>query len=220
MQAEWGKYAEFFSKYSENPNLDCKKFVFPKVVSLINVKNKSLLDFGCGVGTYARMFRSRGARVAAYDLATNMVKTAISTGQNMGIKYFYRLNDIQTVFDIIFCQMVLVANNKNMMELAVEQIAQLLKEGRIGIFVNVNHRKIGKKFKDFYSILPEEKTIGAPYKTLVCIDEKWLTFTDYYYTDQYFQEMFLKYNLKEIHREVIKEQYLLQIVRKIEKNGI
>lgn len=80
----------------------------PAIRSLLpNLKNKSILDLGCGYGENCRYFIKEGAKeVIGVDISENMLKTALKENTDSRIKYLrIDINDISTInkkFDIVY----------------------------------------------------------------------------------------------------------------------
>jgi ubiquinone/menaquinone biosynthesis C-methylase UbiE len=85
----------------------------PNTLSLLpDVKNKKILDAGCGPGKYAEILLTRGADVTGIDLSENMIEEAIARNKGKGS---FRVHDItapmdfleDNSFDIVICPLVL-----------------------------------------------------------------------------------------------------------------
>jgi len=64
---------------------------YPAALKLLgNVKDKKILDIGCGDGTFTRMLARRGAKVIGYDPSAKQIDEAQKTEdhEQLGIKYF------------------------------------------------------------------------------------------------------------------------------------
>lgn len=216
MQNPWDQYVEFFAEYSSQEDLDCKRLVIPRVRgSLGNLEAKTLLDFGCGVGEYSRMFSDLGAVVSAYDLSEKMIQKAISLNRCKKVEYVSDLESLgNQQFDIVYCQMVLVVLDIDTIETVIKIISSRLKTDGKAVFINTNPDSIGLEFKDFYSPEIIDRVIGAPYKTIVRTGNESITVTDYHYTARFLEQLYQKYNMAIIDEEVIQQQHLLQIVEK------
>ncbi len=89
-------YAEYASAYADaiEANIYNAQFERPSLLALLpDVKNKSVLDLGCGPGVYAQILTQRGARVTAVDGSAEMVAiTSDRLGPSVNC-YQQNLND-------------------------------------------------------------------------------------------------------------------------------
>lgn len=74
---------------------------------LPNVKNKSILDLGCGAGDMDKYFINEGAkRVLATDISENMINVANAVNNHENIEYkVLKMEDISSInekFDIVY----------------------------------------------------------------------------------------------------------------------
>ena len=61
---------------------------YPVVTDLLgNVNGKSVLDYGCGTGTFSRFLQSKKASVTGVDVSENMIEVAKSNSSDK-IAYF------------------------------------------------------------------------------------------------------------------------------------
>lgn len=65
------EFDERMNKYDVNRRLD---IVFNEFLHKVGLKNKKLLDAGCGTGLFAKEACLRGARVTALDIGANLLK--------------------------------------------------------------------------------------------------------------------------------------------------
>ena len=71
----------------------------PNTLSLLpDVKNKKILDAGCGPGKYAEILMGRGATVTGIDLSDNMIEEAIARNQGNGS---FRVHDLTTPMNFL-----------------------------------------------------------------------------------------------------------------------
>lgn len=111
----WDKHAvEFTSKYGENGDLHREIFLNPTILDLIeSVKDKRVMDAGCGEGYLSRMLAGLGANIIGVDYSENMLKIANErTSEELGIQFFHenceelsRFEDES--FDLIVSNMVI-----------------------------------------------------------------------------------------------------------------
>jgi 2-polyprenyl-3-methyl-5-hydroxy-6-metoxy-1,4-benzoquinol methylase len=105
-------YNEWSKKYDTDSNLLI--FLEEKVSNSFigNVKNKEVLDYGCGTGRYAIKLAKQGARVTAIDFSSEMLKKAKIKANNQKVKIDFSKQDISKYstnkkFDLIISMLVL-----------------------------------------------------------------------------------------------------------------
>lgn len=128
-------------------------FIMPTMFQLLkNVKDKKVLDLGCGEGGYARELARKGAEVVAIDCSEKVIQYAVKQAEreSLSIKHYIRnSNDLFDIadssFDIVLCSMMLMDCED--FEGTVKEIVRVLKpEGRLFASVlhpcfNGNHEK-------------------------------------------------------------------------------
>ena len=148
--------------YSDFVEFDpCKRFVqYPEAIRLLgNLKNKRVLDVGCGSGFLTREIAQSGAKVVAYDVSEKQIELAIKVG-GQNIKYLVadpvniekKLGD-SSLFDKAISNLVLhYAKDKNHLIKFFSSTFNLLKEKGVfvAIFTNPNYNKLGKKIYNRY----------------------------------------------------------------------
>lgn len=90
------KRRDYFAKtyaasHTEQGDLHKEVFLTPTLLSLIgDVKNKKVLDAGCGEGYFSRLLASSDALVTAVDYSKNMLEIAKErTPSHLPIDYRY-----------------------------------------------------------------------------------------------------------------------------------
>jgi 2-polyprenyl-3-methyl-5-hydroxy-6-metoxy-1,4-benzoquinol methylase len=136
----WGAFADTYSKnHTEQGDLHKEVFLNPTLFSLMgNVKNKKVLDAGCGEGYLSRILSKSGATVAAIDYTPRMIEIAKErTPNDLLIDYEQgNCEDLNTLgdksFDLIVSNMVIqdLANY----EKAFQEMYRLLVDGGHFIF--------------------------------------------------------------------------------------
>lgn len=212
---EWEERAMFFAMYATKNKKREKALIFPHILDLVDIKRRSVLDFGCGVGTYCKLFKRYGARVTGYDVAPTMIRLAKKINSDLGITYTSRLEKLRGKrFDYVYCSMVLVTLPNYELVPTLSTLASFLKKGGKGILINTNTSTLGQRFSEFSSKPPSKRRNGAAYKTSIRYGNKQITVTDHYYTARYLEKSFLAARLKILYREVIGKQYVLHLVEK------
>ena len=136
----WDQNAEIITaNYSEQGDLHREVLLNPTLFKLVeNVKQKNILDAGCGEGYLSRIFAKSGASVVAVDFSKNMLDIARKkTPKEHNIKYHYGnceklefLDDES--FDIIVSNMVI--QDLENYKAAIKEMYRLLKSGGNFVF--------------------------------------------------------------------------------------
>ncbi len=105
--------------------------------NLGNIKNKKILDLGCGAGEAAVFFATKGANVTATDISQNMLNAV----NELAKKYSVKVNTVKSdsdkinlpdnTFDIVYASNLLHHININF---TLNEVKRILKNG--GIFVS------------------------------------------------------------------------------------
>lgn len=136
----WDEYADEMSKaYSRDGDLNRKHLLNPAIFSLIdNIKNKKILDAGCGEGYLSRLLAERGASVVGVDYSKNMIQAAkTKTNRTLNIEYIHgnceQLDFLQdNSFEIVVSNMVIhdLANYQK----AFTEVYRLLQKDGLFVF--------------------------------------------------------------------------------------
>jgi len=104
-----------------------------------DVKNKRILDAGCGIGLYSLELANKGAQVTGVDINTKKITIAQNLANKMKIKnVFFERGDLTNLklksdyFDKIICSDVLEHIKND--EKAVKELFRVLKKGGEIIF--------------------------------------------------------------------------------------
>ena len=121
----------------------------PQALKLLEpVKNKTILDVGCGDGTIARMIAERGADVVGYDISEEQISLAKKSESEkpLGIKYFVSSPEKFThkkKFDKALAAMVLCySKDKNRLQNIFDSTYSLLKKGGVFVVLDLNSDKV------------------------------------------------------------------------------
>lgn len=142
----------------------CKKFVqYPETLRLLgSIKNKSILDIGCGQGHLTRQLAKKGANVIAYDVSKTQIELAKihEKKEKLGIQYLvsdpYEIEDKLTkridltisIFDKAVSTLVLhyAKDRKHLTKFFSSTYALLKNKGEfVSIFTNPEYKKLNKK---------------------------------------------------------------------------
>ena len=145
-----------------------------KFFEIVNNKNSSILDFGCGFGYFLNYFYNKGYRnLYGIDPDKELLKqvpSQIKTSHQFGQKTNFEDNSFDVVF--VYCVLHHLEKDKNYFE-AIDEIMRILKpKGYLFICEPGHYRSFVimeyitkvlslflKFFKSFKAILDEEKTI-------------------------------------------------------------
>jgi len=111
----------------------------PATLSLLkNVKNKKILDLGCGTGVLSKILKRRGAKVFGVDVSPKMIDLAKSNVKGVDFRTgsVYKLPYKSNYFDIVVASLVL-HYFKNLNK-AFKEIRRVLKKNGILIFSTDN----------------------------------------------------------------------------------
>jgi len=131
---QWNSIADkWVAGYTEHGDVNREHVIDPTILRILgNIKNKRVLDAGCGAGYFCRKLARRGAKVTGVDLSNKMIEVARSKEkeQPLGIGYYARsLSNLEMLpsatFDVVVSNMALM-DTLNMKK-AIEEISRVLK---------------------------------------------------------------------------------------------
>ncbi|MFC6040417.1 class I SAM-dependent methyltransferase [Paenisporosarcina macmurdoensis] len=136
----WDRNAEIITEnYNEHGDLHREVLLNPSIFSLVgDVKQKDILDAGCGEGYLSRIFAKSGATVVAVDYSQNMLEIARKkTPKELNIEYRYgnceNLDFLEDEsFDIIVSNMVI--QDLENYKAAINEMYRLLVNGGSFVF--------------------------------------------------------------------------------------
>jgi len=145
-----GAYKEWASFYEKmfNPLMLTEE----KNIRLMlkDVKNKKILDLGCGTGRHSIFMAKKGASVVGVDFSEAMLKIAKSRARTPKSKIEFKKADITRklpfesgTFDIVICSLVL-NHIKNLLPI-FKEASRILKPDGIFIFSNTHPESVPKK---------------------------------------------------------------------------
>jgi SAM-dependent methyltransferase len=190
--------------------------VFPRILEVLgDVSRKKILDFGCGQGRFSRAFNDRGAAVTGYDSSGKELHIASNLNDGREIVYSSERSALKRDnYDVVLCFMVLLCNKKNEVRHIVKEIYDVTKGRGKCIFVNTNTDTLGRRFKDFYSIVPDDMKEGVEYRTIIPTSKGDICVTDHYYSRDYLRAMFATHGFEVETEEIIADQFVLHVARK------
>lgn len=141
---KWDKVAPDYIKSIKREKSSYLKYLiyeslFSNILDLVgDIKNKVILDAGCGEGRLSRLLTEQGGDVYGCDVSSTMIKEAIlnESSQPQGIKYFtHDLTDPLSggrMYDLIIANLVLF--NVHDLSSVVANISKVLKPNGEFIF--------------------------------------------------------------------------------------
>jgi ubiquinone/menaquinone biosynthesis C-methylase UbiE len=180
------------SKKFQTPNYSKEYFRKPTILKLLgNIKNKKIIEFGCGSGYWTRVLTKRGATCTGVDSSKEQIEKAIENEKENPLGINYVLGDITNLkeiksnqFDYVFIEFVLLEIPKRelLVKLFNEAFRVLKKDGKL--FISDMH-----PFDPFYDKryeLPEGfnyySSGGKFFATAKQTDGTKIRFADYHWT--------------------------------------
>jgi ubiquinone/menaquinone biosynthesis C-methylase UbiE len=111
---DWNRLAEDYESFREESGTYNEIVEIPAMLSLIgDVKDKIVLDAGCGHGYYSILLAKKGAMVTGIDISERMIELAKKNAENAYVKCQFFVCDIQdlsmfgsNMFDIVTSSIV------------------------------------------------------------------------------------------------------------------
>ncbi len=121
-QTQW----RIVSKELEAENIKIKSYDNTIISAIGDIKNKRILDYGCGPGVLASVLKRLGADVKVFDISEEMRRLC---AQKIGAENVYsKINEIpKNSFDVIVCNLVLCIVDEKEVENISRNIKTLLK---------------------------------------------------------------------------------------------
>jgi ubiquinone/menaquinone biosynthesis C-methylase UbiE len=150
--------SNFLTKYVEEPGT-------LKKLSSLNLKNKYVLDLGCGSGRYTMVLKEVGAKVVGIDPSEKLLE--IARKNIKGVKFIKasseKLPFSDNEFDLVVAGMVLHYVKK--INTTFKEISRILKTGGIFVFsshvpylgLTIKHKIDGKPYYQFDNYFKEGK---------------------------------------------------------------
>lgn len=185
------------SKKFQTPNYS-KEFIRKPIIlkELGNLKNKKILEFGCGSGYWTRIFAKKGAKCVGIDSSKEQIEIArmAETKKPLRIKYvngdITNLNRMKSSqFDIVFIEYVLleIPKKRLLLKLFKEANRVLKKDGLLFIsdmhpFDPIMHKnfKLPKDFNYFKSGAMMTAFAKQLDGTMISFTDNHWTFEDYF----------------------------------------
>jgi toxoflavin synthase len=171
---------------------------YPVVTDLLgNINGKSVLDYGCGTGTFSRFLQSKGASVTGVDVSENMIEVA-KTSSSDAIAYYPIFSGgldflAGNKFDFVVSNFVLcTVPSRQEISMILDQIYRVLKKKGLFVFMNSNWDKSnGKEFISFKLDFCEDLVSGHPITAIIKSDPP-ILLHDYFWSIEDYRKMLLK----------------------------
>jgi ubiquinone/menaquinone biosynthesis C-methylase UbiE len=179
---------------SEQDAITLWQLGYPVVIELLgNVSSKTILDYGCGTGTFSRFLHSKDAIVTGVDVSDNMIEVARNNSNN-SINY-QKISDRLDIFadhtfDLAVANFVLCTiPSRNQIISVLKEIFHVLKKGGTFVIMNSNwDRSNGKDFISFKLNYCENLVSGQPV-TAVITSEPPIPLHDFFWPIEDYLEM-------------------------------
>lgn len=189
--------AEDWNKNYSKSNLFSERLEkVTKLTSDIQLKDKIVLDIGCGSGMISSYFCEQRSSVFGIDISENMIQQANSYLQSRNLKATLGIGDATNLqfpdnyFDVITCVSVLEWLDKDIE--AIREIRRVLKNDGIAIVSVPNKRSLMRIAEKLYFAL---KNMISPYFNL---KTGYLAFQKNQYVPDEFDRLCKANNLKKI----------------------
>jgi 2-polyprenyl-3-methyl-5-hydroxy-6-metoxy-1,4-benzoquinol methylase len=150
---------------------------YPVVTDLLgNINGKSVLDYGCGTGTFSRFLQSKGASVTGVDVSENMIEVAKRNSPDTIVYHTISSGGLDFLagnkFDFVVSNFVLcTVPSRREISLILDQIYRVLKKDGIFVFMNSNWDKSnGKEFISFKLEHCKDLISGHPVTAIIKSD--------------------------------------------------
>jgi 2-polyprenyl-3-methyl-5-hydroxy-6-metoxy-1,4-benzoquinol methylase len=171
---------------------------YPVVTELLgDVSGKSVLDYGCGTGTFSRFLQSKGAFVTGVDVSENMIEVAKRISPDTIAYYPISSGGLDFLadnkFDFVVSNFVLcTVPSHREISLILDQIYRVLKKDGLFVFMNSNWDKSnGKEFISFKLEHCKDLISGHPVTAIIKSDPP-ILLHDYFWSIEDYRKMLLK----------------------------
>lgn len=168
--------ADNYNEFEQNA-ITLWRLGYPVVTDLLgNVNGKSVLDYGCGTGTFSRFLQSKKASVTGVDVSENMIEVAKSNSSDKIAYYPISSGGLDFIpdnmFDFVVSNFVLcTVPSRREISMILDQIYRVLKKGGLFVFMNSNWDKSnGKEFISFKLDYCNDLVAGHPVTAIIKSD--------------------------------------------------
>lgn len=137
----WDKAADWWNSEAGDNGIWHQQYDIDPIVFEIlgDVKNKKIIEIGCGNGYFARLLAGKGAKITAVDLSSKLLSFAEKKEKTNPLSIKYLLRDAADLREIKNESFDIAVANMSMMDIAdtekaIKEISRVLKENGCFIF--------------------------------------------------------------------------------------
>ena len=190
----YDKIANNYNEFEQNA-ITLWRLGYPVVTDLLgDITGKSVLDYGCGTGTFSRFLQSKGASVTGVDVSENMIEVAKSNSSDKIAYYPISSGGLDFIpdnmFDFVVSNFVLcTVPSRREISMILDQIYRVLKKGGLFVFMNSNWDKSnGKEFISFKLEYCNDLVSGHPVIAIIKSDPP-IMLHDYFWSIEDYRKM-------------------------------
>ena len=135
---------DYDQKVWETGDLDHRETLNPVVFKLLwDVKNKKILDLGCGQWYFSRLLTKQWANVTGIDISEDLIKIGVQRNQEQNLKIKYFVSDAANLKDLNDNEFDIVVSNMAFMDIenikgTIEECSRVLKNNGFIVFSLIN----------------------------------------------------------------------------------
>lgn len=162
-KVEWDKAAEWWNNEvgdigAWHQYIDIDPAIF-KILG--NIRNKIILEIGCGNGYFSRLLAKKGARVMAIDISKKLLDFAIIKEKEKSLNINYFVRDAAKLYGIKSKYFDIAIANMSLMDIAdarntIKEVSRVLKQKGHFVF-SITHPVFHDEFHQQWTIIREDK---------------------------------------------------------------
>ncbi len=141
----YSNFSKYYDEYIRGYDYE-KWFLYLKEISALDtLKNKDILDLGCGTGLLSILFALEKSKVVGVDLSEDMLRIADQNAFNNRCRIIFMLKDMKNFyidkkFDFIYssCDSINYLQSLDDFETLMKNVYKMLKDGAIFTFDIIN----------------------------------------------------------------------------------
>ncbi len=141
LKNEWNKVAKFWNEEAGDEGVSHQKLdIDPVLLQIIgDVKNKNILEIGCGNGYLSRLLAKRGAKITAVDISSEFIKIATKREKATPLGIVYLIRNVASLHGLKDSHYDLVISNMCLMDVAdienaIKNISRVIKKNGNFVF--------------------------------------------------------------------------------------